>query len=337
MATDWVQLPMVEPGGRTTFKPRPRDNENDFQIQAPEGNRGTDETQMKAKTMNPINKFPPAQTPAIFTDQFTINRTTKYNENDQPDTHTHISELNLNKNDPVITTSVPKSYKYKPNSAENNYGAQMPEMKVTFIQPSAENNYAAQKLEEKVTFIQPSHQLQFKSDLETKESDNQIPQSKEYLTNLTLNTPKFPIQLDLEVTPMHADVKHPYPVTVKHHSGIKDSASRFSNTFYNTKTTPDPVAKTDNKNTERIVSSTESKASSTEDESEASWISGTGTSNNKTEENTAQDVISPLDMLKAVHRTMIQEMPSTLRGKMHFLQQLKNKMLWYIGKVNIFA
>jgi hypothetical protein len=320
MAVDWVQLPMVEPGGRIQFNSRPRDNENDFQIQTPEANRRTDETQMKVKTMNPINKFPPAETSDIFTDQFTIKRTTKYIENDQSDAQEHNSELNLNKNDPVITSSVPKSHNSKLDtydSVENNYGAQMPE--------------------EKVTFIQPFHKLPFKSDLETKESHTQIPQLKVHSTTLNLNTPNFPPRPDLEVTTMQVDVKLPNPMTVKHHSDIKDSASTFSNTFYETNTTPYAAVKADNENPEGIITSTEPDVSDTEDESEGSWTSGTVTSNNKTEENIPQDVRSPLDMLRAVHRTLIQETPHTVRGKMHFLQQLKNKMLLYIGKVIIFA
>lgn len=313
MATDWVQLPMVEPGGRIQFKPRPRENENDFQIQTSEAKK-TDEIQMKAETMNPINKFPPAQTSDIFNDQFTT-KITKYTGNDQSDTQAHNSELNLNKDDLVITP-VPKSHNSKPtiyDSVENNYGAQMPE---------------------KVTFIQPSHQMPFKSDLEAKESNTQIPQFKE-LTTVNLHTPNLPPRPNLEVTTIEADVKLPNPATLKHHSYIKDSSSKFSNTLSETNTTPYPAEKADNEYPEGIITSTEPDVSSTDKEPEASWKHETSNSNNKNEENIPQDVNSPLNMLREVHRKLIQETPHSVRGKMHFLQQLKNKMLCFIGKVFI--
>ncbi|KAJ9578783.1 hypothetical protein L9F63_004991 [Diploptera punctata] len=40
----------------------------------------------------------------------------------------------------------------------------------------------------------------------------------------------------------------------------------------------------------------------------------------------------PLDMLKAVHQTLIQKTPQTIQGKMQFLEQLQNKMLSYMEK-----
>lgn len=321
MATDWVQLPVVEPGGKTQFKPRPHDNENDFQIRAPEANRGTDETQMKVKTMNPTNIFPPSDTSDIFIDQFTIKRTTKYNiENDRSGTHEPNSEPNLNKNDPVTTPPIPKSH----NSELDTYD-------------QVENNYEVQMPKEKVTFIQPSHQLAFQSDLETEGSDITVPQFTVHLTTMNLNTPNFLLRPDLEVTTIQADVKLPNPMTTRHHSDIKDSANEFSNTFYDSNTTPYSAAKTDENPEGIITTSTEPNVSSTGAESEASWVSGTGISDNKTEENTAQGARSPLDMLRAAQRTLIQETRHTVRGKMHFLQQLKNKMLHYIGKVISFA
>lgn len=318
VASDWVQLPTVEPGGKIKFKQRPHDNEADFQSQSPEPNRRKDETQMKVETMNPINKFLPAGTSDILTDQFTIKRITKHNiENGQSETQVHNLEPNLNENDPVIKPSVPESHNSKLNSYD-----------------STESNHEAQILEEMVTFIQPSPQWSLKSASKIEASDITISQFKIPLTsNLTSN---FPPRSSLEITPMQEDAKFHNPMTINHHSNFKGSASKFSHTSYETNITPDPTVRSINENPERIKTSTESNISRTESESEASWLSGTGTSNS-TEENIVQEASSPFDMFTAVHRTLIQETPTTITGKMHFLQQLKDKMLHYMGKVIISA
>ena len=54
---------------------------------------------------------------------------------------------------------------------------------------------------------------------------------------------------------------------------------------------------------------------------------------NKTEDlNTHGSKELPLDMLKAVHQTLVQKTPHTIKGKVQFLQQLQNRMMSYMGK-----
>jgi hypothetical protein len=322
VASDWVQLPMVEPGGKLKYKPRPQGNEEDYQIQSPEANWRTDETQMKAETVHSITKLASERTSDNIIDQFTVNT-----ENDESETQIHNTELNLNHDDPVIQQSIPNSHYSKPDS----HG-------------STENNNGSQLSEETVSFIQPPHQLPFESVLETEASDINTPHFKVHLetSNLNssnfqtsnLNTPNFQPRLDLEVTTMHIDAKLPNP-GIHDCPPDKDSTCKFSDSIYEINSTPYPTIKQNNENPEGIITITKPNISSIDVESGTSWIYRTGNSNNETEENTMQDASLPLDMLKAVHETLIQETPHTITGKMHFLQQLKDKMLHYMGKVII--
>jgi hypothetical protein len=305
---------MVEPGEKTKFKQTSCDNEHNFHIQSPEANTRTAEAEMKFETMKPVTKFPSVGTSVTFTDQSIGKRINKYNtENDQSRTTLHNSELYLNQNEHVFTPPIPKSQHLKPDS-ESNYGTKIPK--------------------ETVTVIQLSHEQPPESVLETEASDTETPQSREHLTSSNFSIPNYLPRPDLEVTTMQADAKLPDPVTINHHSDVINSISKVSNTPYRTKTTPYSTLKNNNDNAETIGTSSELNASHTAGPSKASWLPGTGKSNDTTEENTAQDTNLPLDMLTAVHRTLIQETSHTIRGKMHFLQQLKDKMLHYIGKVN---
>jgi hypothetical protein len=134
---------------------------------------------------------------------------------------------------------------------------------------------------------------------------------------------------------MQVDAKLPNP-RIHDCPPDKDYTSKFSDSFYETNSTPYPTIKQNNENPEGITTIMKSNVSSTDAESETSWMSRTGNSNNETEENTMQYASLPLDMLKAVHETLIQETPHTIKGKMHYLRQLKDKMLHYMGKVIIF-
>ncbi|XP_023714673.2 uncharacterized protein LOC111868349 [Cryptotermes secundus] len=303
VASDWVQLPMVEPGGKLKFKPRPQGNEEDYQSQSPEAKWRTEETQMKAETMHSITKFASERTSDTVIDQFSVNT-----ENEDSGTQIHNTELNLNHDDLVIQQSIPDSHYSKHDSHD-----------------STENNNRSQMSEET-----------FESILEREASDINTPHFKVYLetSNLNssnfqtsnLNTPNFQPGLDLEVTTMHVDAKLPNP-GIHDYPPDKDSTSKLSDSFYETNSTPYPTIKQNNENPEGLMTITKSNISSIDDESGTSWIYRTGNSNNETEENTMQDASLPLDMLKTVHEMLIQETPHTIRGKMHFLQQLKDKML----------
>jgi hypothetical protein len=314
-ASEWVQLRMVEPSGKTKYKQTSCDNEHDFQIQSPEDNTRTAET--KVETLKHMTKFPAVGTSDTFTDQFTGKKINTYDtENDQSSTQLHNSKLYLNQNERVFTPPIPNSHYLKPDS-ESNYGIQTPK--------------------EMVTVTQLSHELPLESALETEGSDTKTPHSREHLTSSNFKTPNYLQRPDLEVTTMQADAKLPNPGKINHHSDVTNSVSKFSNTPYATKTTPYSTLKTNNENPEEIETSNELNISRTAVHSETSWLPGTGNSNNTTEENTAQDTNLPLDMLRAVHKTLIQETSHSVRGKMHFLQQLKDKMLHYIGKVIMFV
>lgn len=309
-ASEWVQLHMVEPGGKTKFKQTSCDNEQDFQIQSPEANKRTAEAETKVKSLKPITKLPSD----TFNDHFTGKRIDKYNtENDQSDTQVHNSELYLNHNEHVFTPPILKSHHLKPDS-EKNYGTQTPH--------------------ETLTVIPLSREVPLESVLDTEASDTTTSQSGEYLTPSKFNMPTHPARHELEVTTMQTDAKLPNPVTINHHSDV-NSVSKFSNTPYETKTTPNSTVKKNTEKPEEIGTSSELNVSYTAAHSEALRLPGTGNSNNTTEENTAQDTSLPFDMFRSVHKTLMQETSHTIRGKMHFLQQLKDKMLHYIGKVII--
>jgi hypothetical protein len=311
VASEWVQLPTVEPGGKLKFKPRLRGNEEGYQIQSPEANRRTDETQIKAETKDPKTNFASEGTSHTVTHHFTVNI-----ENDDSGTQIYNTELNLNHDDPVLMPSIPNSDYSKPDSHD-----------------TTKNNYGSQKSEETVTFIQPPHKLPFESVLETEASDIKTPEFKVHLTTSNLNTPNFQPRRDLKVTTMHVDAKLPNPGIHDRPPDVKDSTSKFSDSFYETNSAPYPTVKKNNGNPEEIITIMKPNDSSIDAESGTLWTSRTGNSHNETEENTVQDAGSPLDMLKAVHETLIEETPHTITGKMHFLQQLKVKILHYMGKV----
>ena len=312
-ASEWVQLHMVEPSGKTKFKQTSCDNEQDFQIQSPEGNKRMAEGETKVEALKPMTKFPSVGPSDTFTDHFTGKRIDKYNtEKDQSGTQSHNSEPYLNQNEHIFTPPILKSHHLKPDS-ENNYGIQTPN--------------------ETLTGIQLSREMPPESVLDTEASDTTTPQSGEDLTSSKFKKPNHPVRHELEVTTMQIDAKLPNPVTINHHSDVMNSVSKFSNTLYETKTTPYSTIKKNNEAPEETGRSSELNVSYTAAHSEALWLPGTGNSNNTTEEKTTQDTSLPLDMLRAVHKTLMQETSHTIRGKMHFLQQLKDKMLHYIGKV----
>lgn len=309
-ASEWVQLHMVEPSGKTKFK----QTSCDFQSQSTEANKRTAEAETKVETLKSITKLSSVGPSDTFNDHFTGKRTDKYNtENDQSVTQLHDSELYINQNEHVFTPPILKSHHLKPVS-ERNHGTQTPQ--------------------EMLTVIQLSHEMPLESVLDTEASDTTTPQSGEYLTSSKFNTPTYPARHELEVTTMQTDGNLPNPVTINLHSDV-NFASKFSNTPYENKTTPNSTVKKNTENPEEIGTSSELNVPYTAAHSEALRLPGTGNSNNTTEENTAQDTSLPLDMFRAVHKTLMQETSHTIRGKMHFLQQLKDKMLHYIGKVII--
>jgi len=310
-ASEWVQLHMVEPTGKTKFK----QTSCDFQIQSTEAHKRTAEAETKVETLKPVTKLPSVGPSDTFNDHFTGKRIDKYNtENDQSGTQLHNSELYINQNEHVFTPPILKSHHLKPDS-ERNYGTQTPH--------------------ETLTVIQLSREVPLESVLDTEASDATTPQYGEYLTSSTFNIPTHPAKHELEVTTMQTDAKLPNPVTINHHSDVVNFASKFSNMPFETKTTPNSTVKKNTPNPEEIGTSSELNVPYTAAHSEALWLPGTGNSNNATDENTAQDTSLPLDMFTAVHKTLMQETSHTIRGKMHFLQQLKEKMLHYIGKVLI--
>lgn len=312
-ASEWVQLHMVEPSGKINYKQTSCDNEQDFQIQSPEANKRTAEAERKVETLKHITQFPSVGTSNTFTDKSTGNRINMYDiENDQSGTQSHNSKLYLHQNEHVFTSPIPKTHYLKPNTGSN-YGIQTPK--------------------EMVTLPQLPYELPLESVLETEGSDTKTSHSREHLTSSNFNTPNYLQRPDLEVTTMQAHAKLPTPVTMNHHSNVTNSVSKFSHTIYETKTTPYSTGNKNNENPEEIGTSSELNVSRTAAHSETSQLPGTGNSNNTTEENTAQDTNLPIDMLRAVHKTLIPETSHTIRGKMHFLQQLKDKMLHYIGKV----
>lgn len=313
-ASEWVQLHMVEPSGKTKFKQTSCDNEQDFLIQSPEANKRTADAETKVEALKPITKFPSIGPSDTFNDHFTGKRIDKYNtENDQSGTQLHNSELYINQNEHVFTPPILQSHHLKPDS-ERNYGTETPH--------------------EMLTVIQLSREMPIESVLDTEASDTTTPQSGEYLTSSKLNTPTHPARHELEVTTMQTDAKLPNPVTINHHFDV-NSVSKFSNTPYETKATPKSTVKKNTENPEEIGTSSDLNVSYTAAHSEALGLPGTGNGNNTTEENTAQDTTLPLDMFRAVHKALMQETSHTIQGKMHFLQQLKDKMLHYIGKVII--
>lgn len=310
-ASEWVQLHTVEPSEKTKFK----QTSCDFQIQSTEANRRTAEAETKVEALKPITKLSSVGPSDTFNDHFTGKRIEKYNtEKDQSGTQLHNSELYINQNEHVFTPPILKSHHLKPDS-ERNYGTQTPQ--------------------ETPTVIQLSHEMPFESVLDTEASDTTTPQYGEYLMSSKFNTPTHPARHELEVTTMQTDAKLPNPVTINHHSDVVSFASKFSNTPYENKTTPNSTVKKNTENPEEIGTSSELNVPYTAAHSEALRLPGTGNSNNTTEENTAQDTSLPLDVFRAVHKTLMQETSHTIRGKMHFLQQLKDKMLHYIGKVII--
>lgn len=306
---------MVEPSGKTKFKQTSCDNEQDFQIRSTEANKRTAEAETKVEALKPITKLPSVGPSDTFNDHFTGKRIDKYNtENDQSGTWLHNSELYINQNEHVFTPPILKSHHLKPDS---------------------ERNYGNQTTHETMTVMQLSREMPLESVSDTEASDTTTPQSEEYLTSSKFNTPTHPARHELEITTMQTDAKLPNPVTSNHHSDVVNSVSNFSNTPYETKTTPNSTVKKNTENPEEIITSSELNVSYTAAHSEALWSPGTGNSKNTTVENTAQDTNLPLDMVRAVHKTLMQETSHTIRGKMHFLQQLKDKMLHYIGKVII--
>jgi len=302
---------MVEPSGKTKFKQA----SCDFQSQSTEANKRTAEAETKVEALKPINKLSSVGPSHTFNDHFTGKRIDKYNtENDQSGTRLHDSELHINQNKHVFTPPILKSHHLKSDS-ERNYGTQIPQ--------------------ETLTVIQLSREMPLESVLDTETSDISTPQSGEYLTSSKFNTPTHPARHELEVTTMQTDAKIPNPVTINHHSDVVNFASKFSNTPYENKTTPHSTVKKNTVNPEEIGTSSELNIPYTAAHSEALRLPGRDNSNNTTEENTAQDTSLPLDMFRSVHKTLMQETSHTIRGKMHFLQQLKDKMLHYIGKVII--
>jgi hypothetical protein len=311
VASDWVQLPTVEPDGKLKFKPRLCGKEEECQIQSPEVSRKTDETQIKAKTVDTITKLASERTSDAVTNQFIVNT-----EDDESVTQIQNTEIDLNHDNPVIMPSIPNSHYSKPESHD-----------------STENNLGSHMSEETEPFIQPLHQLPFESVLKKEANDINTSQFKAHLATTNLNTPNFQPKRD-QVTTIQVDAELSKP-EIHDHPPNKDSTSKFLHSFYETISSPNPKAQQNTENHEGIITIMKPNVTSIDAESGPSWISRTGNSNNKTEENTVQDASLPFDMLKAVHETLIQETPHTIRGKIHFLQQLKDKMLHYLGKVII--
>jgi hypothetical protein len=309
VASDWVQLPTVEPGGKLKFKTRLCGNEEDCQIKSPEANRKIDEIQMKAETVDTLTKFVLERASDIITDQFIVNT-----GNDESGIQIYNTQLNLNHDNPVRRPSISNSHYSKPESHD-----------------STENNYESHMSEN--TFIQPPLKLSFEYILEKDTSDSNTPQFKAHLASSSLNKPNFQPTHEL-LTTMELDAKLPNP-GIHDHPSDKDSTSESLDSFYETSSSPYPAVKQNDEDHEGIITIMKPNVSSIDAESQASWISRRGNRNNETEGNTVQDGSLPLDMLKAVHETLIQETPHTIRGKIHFLQQLKDKMLHYLGKVII--
>jgi hypothetical protein len=310
VASDWVQLPTVEPGGKLKFKPRLCGKEKERHIQSPDVSRKTDETQIKAKTVDTITKLASERTSDAVTDHFTLNT-----EDDESVTQIQNTELDLNHDNPAIMTSIPNSHHSKPESHD-----------------STENNLGSNMLEETNSFIQPPHQLLFESVLEKEANYINTSQFKAHLANTSLNTPNFQPKHD-QVTTLQVDAELPKP-EIHDHPPNKDSTSKFLNSFYEINLSPNPMAQQNTENHEGIITIMKPNFTSTDAESGPSWISRTANSNNKTGD-TVQDGGLPFDVLKAAHETLIQETPHTIRGRIYFLQQLKDKMLHYLGKVII--
>jgi hypothetical protein len=310
VASDWVQLPTVEPGGKLEFNPRLCGKEEECHIQPSEASRKTDVTQIKTKTVDTITKFASEKTSGAVTDQLIVNT-----ENYESVTQTQNTKFDLNHDNPVIMQSIPNTHYSKSESHD-----------------STENNFESHMSEERESFIQPPYQLPSEFVLEKEANDINTPQFKAHLATSNLNIPDLQPKSD-QVTAIQVDTKLPKP-EIYDHPPNKDSTSKFSDSFYETNLPSNPTVQQNTENHERITIM-KPNVTSTDAESGPSWISRRGNSNNKTEENTEQDASLPFVMLKAVHETLIQEIPHTIRGKMHFLQQLKDKMLHYLGKVII--